>query len=362
MNLVIWMNIPSHHQSQFFDSLNKICSEFKVFYYDKVPSTRSEMGWENDIKFKEYETYIDPADFELNLDDFREYIHILPGYGHPFLVKLRNNFSKNNIKWVHWSEKSRTGIYWYLSFFKKKLHAKYINKFALGAFAIGNQAKCDFINWGVERKKIEILPYSFNNLNYELPDQEILSFKKERVAFLFVGALCKRKGIDILLEAFSNKFKGDNQWCLVLVGNNKKDIDCKDLVNKLGIEDQVLFRGVIPSIKIMSAYKAADIFILPSRHDGWGMVVNEAVYCNLPVIASDAVGSSEHLIKPGINGFVFKANDPDSLAENMIKYKDYQLIDKQKELVLKEKIFSQYSSDSLSKYLIEILNSWISIK
>lgn len=360
MKLIVWMNIPSHHQSQFFDALNKVCSKFKVYYYGKVPASRSEMGWKDDIKLKSYETYIEPESFELNLVDLREYIHILPGYGHPLLIKLRNYFSKNNIKWVHWSEKSRTGIYWYLSFFKKKLHARYINKFALGALAIGNQAESDFINWGVRREKIEILPYSFNSLNYRLPDQKILSFKKNRFAFLFVGALCKRKGVDILLEAFSNSFKGDVQWCLILVGNQKKDINCEDIVNKLGIKDQVFFRDVISSNDIMSAYKAADIFILPSRHDGWGMVVNEAVYCNLPVIVSDAVGASEHLVQSGRNGFVFKSNHVESLAEQMLKYKDAQLIDRHKKST--REIFSKYSSDSLSKHLVDILKTWMSKK
>jgi len=360
MKLIVWMNIPSHHQSQFFDALNNVCTEFKVYYYGKVPVSRSEMGWKSDIKLKNYEAYIKPENLELNLFDLEDYVHILPGYGHPLLIKLRQIFSKNNIKWVHWSEKSRTGFYWYLSFIKKNLHARYINKFALGALAIGSQAESDFINWGVRREKVEILPYSFNSLNYKLPDQEILSFKKNRFAFLFVGALCKRKGVDILLEAFSNSFKGDVQWCLILVGNQKKDINCENIVNKLGIQDQVFFRDVISSNDIMSAYKAADIFVLPSRHDGWGMVVNEAVYCNLPVIVSDAVGASAHLVQSEKNGFIFKSGDPDSLAEQMVKYKNFQIISEHGKY--NSEIFSKYSSDSLSKHLVDILKTWMSKK
>lgn len=360
MNICIWMNISSHHQSQFFDALNNVCTEFQVYYYGKFPVSRSVMGWKSDIQLKNYEAYIEPENFELNFLDLKDYVHILPGYGHPLLIKLRKDFSKNNIRWVHWSEKSRTGIYWYLSFFKKNLHARYINKFALGALAIGSQAKSDFINWGVKEEKIEILPYSFNSLNFKLPDQEILSFKKNRFAFLFVGALCKRKGVDILLEAFSNKFKGNTQWCLILVGNKSKDFNCEEIVYKLGIQGQVFFRGVISSTDIMCAYSAADVFILPSRHDGWGMVVNEAVYCNLPVIVSDAVGASEHLVQDSENGFVFKSNDPDSLAQKMVKYKDTQLISEHKKH--NSEIFSKYSSDSLSQRLIDILESWMSKK
>lgn len=354
--LLIWMNQPSHHQAQFFDSLNENFNEFRVNYYSHIPLSRAEMGWSKDIQLKGYEQYINPENFEINLIELKKYIHILPGYGHPFLIKLRNIFSKNDVKWIHWSEKSHKGIHWYLTFVRKNIHARYINKYALGALAIGNQAKVDFINWGVDRNKIEILPYSFNNLSYRLPDQEILSYKKNRSAFLFVGALCKRKGVDVLLKAFSMNFKGNMKWCLILVGNKNKDLDCEELVYKLGIQDQVLFRGVISSTDIMSAYSAADVFILPSRHDGWGMVVNEALYCNKPIIVSDAVGASTHLIKDDHNGYIFKSANFVDLSNKMSKYKNEDLLLKHSSH--SSAIFEKYSSETLAMNLVEILQKW----
>ena len=360
MNLIVWMNIPSHHQSQFFEALNKVCTNFKVYYYGKVPSNRSEMGWESNIELKNYENYIDSDNYKIDLSDLKDYIHILPGYGHLLLLKLRNEFSKNNIKWVHWSEKATPGWKWYASYYKKFIHAHYVNKYALGALAIGNHAKNDFIGWGIKAEKIEILPYSFNTLNIFPADDDILKFKKSRKSFLFVGSLYSLKGVDLLLKAFYQKFKDNKDWCLILVGNIKDDTDYKKVIDDYGLSDQVLIRGVIPAHQITSAYMACDIFVLPSRYDGWGMVVNEAVYCNLPVIVSDAVGASEHLVHSGKNGFIFKSNDLDSLAEQMVKYKNSQLISEHKKH--NSEIFSKYSSDALSQCLIDILESWMNKK
>lgn len=358
MKICIWMNIPSHHQSQFFDALNKLCVNFKVFYYGKVLSNRSEMGWESSFELKNYESYIDSENYQINLQQLKDYIHILPGYGHPLLIKLRNEFSKNKIKWAHWSEKATPGWKWYASYYKKFIHAHYVNSYALGALAIGGHAKSDFIRWGIKSEKIEILPYSFNTMSVFPSDNEILEFKKGRKAFLFIGSLYHLKGIDLLIKAFHQEFKDNKEWCLILVGNIKDDVDYEKLVNDFGLEDQVMLRGVIPATQITSAYNACDVFVLPSRYDGWGMVVNEAIYCNLPVIVSDTVGASAHLVQPDKNGFIFKSNHLDSLVEQMVKYKDLQLMSEHKKNNFE--IFSEYSSDSLSKHLIDILESWVS--
>lgn len=357
MRICIWMNIPSHHQSQFFDALNEKVDDLQVYYYGKISLNRSQMGWEKDIQLKDYEKYINPEEFEIDLEQLRNYVHILPGYGHPLLLKLRNIFSKNNIKWVHWSEKATPGWKWYASYCKKFIHALYINHYALGALAIGNHAKHDFIRWGVQTKKIEILPYSFNNMNMYAADSEILKFKKNRKAFLFVGSLYSLKGIDLLIKAFHQEFKNNPNWCLILVGNVKDGEDYQKMINNYQLQDQILIRGVIPAKEITSAYSACDIFVLPSRYDGWGMVVNEAVYCNLPIILSSAVGASQHLVHIGKNGFIFSSENHISLAKYMSKYKNIQLICEHSQY--NAEIFKQYSSESMSNHLINILKTWM---
>lgn len=357
MKILVWMNQPSHHQAQFFDSLNENFNEFRVNYYSNVPLNRAEMGWSKDIQLKGYEQYINPENFKIDLLELKNYIHILPGYGHPFLIKLRNIFSKNNIKWVHWSEKASTGWKWYASYYKKSIHAYYVNKYALGALAIGDHAKNDFIKWGIHKNKIEILPYSFNDLQDYPPDKQILDFKKGRKVFLFVGRLSFLKGTDLLIKAFHEKFYKNPEWCLVLVGNQKDKTNYQDLIDQLSLTDQILLRGVIPAQKISSAYKACDIFILPSRYDGWGMVVNEALYYNKPIIVSNAVGASGHLVKNSHNGFIFRVNDVHDLSEKMSEYKNEDLILQHSSH--SEAIFENYNSDTLAINLVKILKKWL---
>lgn len=355
MKLVIWMNQPSHHQAQFFDELNEKCEYFQVYYYDKIPSTRSEMGWNKDFQIKFYEKYINHQEFKINLDELKKYIHILPGYGHPLLLKLRNEFSKNGIKWIHWSEKASQGWKWYISYPRKFLHSYYVNKYALGALAIGEHAKKDFIKWGINEDKIEILPYSFNTMEKVKPDSEIIKFKANRKAFLFVGRLYPLKGIDLLIKAFTKTYKDHPEWCLILVGNEKEGYNYRKLVSDLGVESQVLFRGVIPAQNISSAYYACEIFVLPSRYDGWGMVVNEAICCGLPVIVSDAVGASTHLATKD-NGLIFKSENIIELANHMEAYDNHELIISHS--LNSKKVFESFTSTFFSEKLINVINMW----
>lgn len=358
MNLIIWMNIPSHHQSQFFDSIYRKNPELKVHYYQEVFTEREEMGWSATFNLKDYESFVDPNTYTLDTQELKNYIHIILGYSHKFTRKLRDFFCQNNITWVHWSEKATPGWKWYLSFPRKRLHAHYVNKYALGAFAISEYAKNDFIKWGMEPNKIEILPYSFNQLSDCVADFRILEFKKKRRAFLFVGSLYHLKGTDILLNAFAIEFKDNPHWCLILVGNQKNNVDYRKMVKKLGIEHQVLFRGVVESKNIKSVYEACDVFVLPSRYDGWGMVASEAIYSGMPVIVSDAAGCSRHIVHLNKNGHTFRSGDYQSLAEVMILYKDENTIVEYGKY--SSLLFNRFNSEYMSSHFLKTLSMWLS--
>jgi glycosyltransferase involved in cell wall biosynthesis len=69
-------------------------------------------------------------------------------------------------------------------------------------------------------------------------------------------------------------------------------------------------------------FGAADAFILPSRHEGWGVVVNQALGAGLPVLCSDAVGAGFDLVEEGVNGLRFRADDVDALETAMRRILD----------------------------------------
>ena len=94
----------------------------------------------------------------------------------------------------------------------------------------------------------------------------------------------------------------------------------QELAQTLGIKDKVLFRGVLPARHIGSALKCADVLILPSRYDGWGMVLSEAASVGKALIATAACGAAHHLIVERENGFRVPPNDATSLARAMLAY------------------------------------------
>ena len=83
---------------------------------------------------------------------------------------------------------------------------------------------------------------------------------------------------------------------------------------ELGLEDRVRFLGFVNQSQLPSVYCAADLFVLPSLFEPFGLVVNEAMLCGLPVAVSDRVGAKFDLVRPDENGYVFPAGDVEALA------------------------------------------------
>ena len=80
---------------------------------------------------------------------------------------------------------------------------------------------------------------------------------------------------------------------------------------------RVHFLGFHDWDELPGFYHASDVFVFPSRYDGWGMVVNEALAAGLPVITTDAVGAAHDLVRDGENGFILPVDDVDAFAGKM---------------------------------------------
>ena len=130
--------------------------------------------------------------------------------------------------------------------------------------------------------------------------------------FLFAGATIHRKGIDVLLEAFGavqKKLPGKAR--LVVVGPRG---DSHALLERPGVD--VTVRPAVAQAELLEMYRSADCFVLPSRHDSFGMAVLEAMACGLPAIVSQMVGARE-AIEEGANGWVVATADAPALAARM---------------------------------------------
>lgn len=142
-------------------------------------------------------------------------------------------------------------------------------------------------------------------------NEENRSFKGR---FLFLGRLSAEKNIDLLIELFGRKLK---QYQLTLVGKGSLQQSVEAQI-KNNYFNNISLRLHVPNTEINQLFSEHDVLILPSIHEPWGLVVEEAIAYGLPVIVSDKVGCHPELIKHKINGYVFnlyKKNREQSVAE-----------------------------------------------
>jgi len=134
---------------------------------------------------------------------------------------------------------------------------------------------------------------------------------------LYVGQLIERKGIKYLLKAYS-RLKRENDVACLIVGDGPQRTELVDLCTRENIKD-VFFVGHKQLREMAGYYVISDIFVLPSTQEVWGLVLNEAMACGLPVVTTDKVGASVDLVKDGVNGYVVEAGHVEQLYQAMRK-------------------------------------------
>jgi len=142
----------------------------------------------------------------------------------------------------------------------------------------------------------------------------------EAPTVLFVGRLLQVKGVDVLIEAMTTVRQRVPNAQLAIVGDGPEEAALRDLARRRGVGDAVHFLGFQQRDALVELYVCADVFCLPSRHEPWGVVVNEAAACGLPLVVSDRVGAGPDLVEPGVNGFRVPAEDAAQLGEGLVRF------------------------------------------
>lgn len=130
----------------------------------------------------------------------------------------------------------------------------------------------------------------------------------EKTVILSVNYLLPRKGLDVLIKAFL--LAAGPKDVLVLAGSGPEEDRLRSLA---GGDSRILFPGYQSGADKTAWYAAADLFVFPTLHDPWGLVVNEAMAFGLPIIVTDAAGCIPDLLRD--NGSVVPAGDVEALAE-----------------------------------------------
>ncbi len=178
--------------------------------------------------------------------------------------------------------------------------------------------------YGAEPGKISVVPCGVNMELFQPLDRNLarqkLGLTEEKI-LLFVGRIDPLKGADRLLEAilYLKEFPGLR---LVIIGgdeSSRSEVErLRKLVMELGIQDRVTFQGTVKQTELPYFYSAADVCVVPSYYESFGLVALEALACGTPVVAAD-IGDVKHIIRPGKTGYVVKTNTPDNLADGIAR-------------------------------------------
>lgn len=174
--------------------------------------------------------------------------------------------------------------------------------------AISENTKKDLLKYGIPEEKIDLV---YQGVNHEV-FKPIKCEKPEYPFILYVGSNAPRKNLSTLLKAFHIlKEKGFPHKLLLVSHPNKKLIN---LINCLNIRGEVIFRYQISDQELCKLYNCADLFVLPSLFEGFGLPALEAMACGCPVIVSNVASLPEVV---GDAGLTFNPLNHIELANKM---------------------------------------------
>jgi glycosyltransferase involved in cell wall biosynthesis len=198
-----------------------------------------------------------------------------------------------------------------------------------GFLAVGAANRAHYLAHGAPPDRVFFAPFSVDHAHLEAVVQtqpevtrhirEQLDLEPDRAVLLFVGRFVPEKGLEDLLRAYRRVLQvapPQRHPHLVLVGDGplRTWLESELADHSLPLVRIVGFKN---QMELPHYYAIANILVLPSRTEAWGLVVNEAMALSRPVIVSDAAGASHDLVLPGKTGWTYQVGDPEALAARM---------------------------------------------
>ena len=232
-------------------------------------------------------------------------------YMHADAARLISDRAAARGPWCFWGERpgfrltgwaGRLLRKWKLS----ELHAVPAPIWGIGQFAVDEYRR----EFGLRREYVN-LPYFSDLQRFE---HTARADRKERL-FLFSGSLIPRKGVDLLAAAFARVAAELPNVRLRILGDGELRQTLAQTMRPVG--DRVEFVGFKDWDELPAEYARADVLCVPSRYDGWGLVVPEGLASGLPVIATDRMGAALEFLETGRNGWLIPAGDEDAIVNAM---------------------------------------------
>ena len=176
--------------------------------------------------------------------------------------------------------------------------------------------------YGIARPKIHVIPAGVDLELFRPVDRnearQALGLREDKV-ILYVGRIEPLKGLDVLVGALPLLENPENTRLLVVGGKPGEDAELqrlKSFAEGLGIGEKVTFTGAVEQDRLPIFYSAADVFVLPSYYESFGLVALEAMACGTPVVVS-RVGGLKTFIKNGETGYLIPWHCPEPFAQRL---------------------------------------------
>jgi glycosyltransferase involved in cell wall biosynthesis len=230
---------------------------------------------------------------------------------------------KHQAELILWSESNchdaRAGLEWVES-----LKAYFLSR--CDRFVVPGKASFEYLELlGSAAEKISIAPNAVDNGSFRIQAESVRERSSEfceRLGLparflLFVGRLVPEKGVFDLLAAYGGlKAELRSSVGLVFAGDGPSRVELEWQAQSIS-PGTICFPGFMHREDLAGLYALAEALILPTHSDTWGLVVNEAMACGLPIIVTSVAGCSIDLVEDGWNGYVVPAHDPGELCAAM---------------------------------------------
>lgn len=239
---------------------------------------------------------------------------------------------------------------------KKLIKATYLklifaNKKILGLPGGKGSHRDLFLNYGMDKERIFFMPMMVDNEKYKRVPQTT-DLLKAPLNFIFVGRLVEEKNPVLLVKAFKNVLQTGLIANLTIVGEG----NCSGELIKLSAGNpNIKLLGKKFGTDLLKEYHQANVLVLPSAFEPWGLVVNEAMAAGLPVLCSSAVGAAHDLVIQPDTGWVFTANNEAELTDKLIEIINHPLQIEEKAKRGQDFILNYWNYDLYTECLNQIL-------
>jgi glycosyltransferase involved in cell wall biosynthesis len=326
--VVYWNNIPAPYMVERFNALaDRGFLDFEAWFNDRIQADRSwevsEDSWRFSYRFLPGFGVLGKQ-FRLPTPVLRRQPDLLVClYERPAFVAgwaLARLIRSKTVFWV-----VRTSDRWVTRKWIKERLKHWMFPRLDGIVTPGSDGRMFAQTYGAPDSKIFSLPHSIdvNHFNWTSliarSEREILrqSLGVKGTVFQYVGRLKQGKGLYCLLDAFGNlQAHNEQRVSLILVGDGPEEEGLRRYCTELGLHN-VVFTGFKHKEELPRYYATADVFVFPTLGDPYGLVVDEAMACGMPVIATSAAGEIQDRVKNGVNGYVIPPKDPEALTWTM---------------------------------------------